>query len=175
MKFELYDFLKDLINLRFEWTVPSTTQQFRIRLCQKIDKGEFVFERNTIKYDLSFFIHYIICAKPFDERLIPNSKIFRVFRHVPLILHIYVESQKKNGIKYVTTPTLVEIIIHFYQTYGGRLGEGYEILAKDYKNRRQNGCCEGKCDWKGRISVPQDKSLNLYNIECHGNHDPDHV
>ncbi|RIB00429.1 hypothetical protein C2G38_2234332 [Gigaspora rosea] len=39
----------------------------------------------------------------------------------------------------------------------------------------QNGCRKGKCTWKGCIVVPQDKPLNLCNIEYHGNHDPEHV
>ncbi|CAG8712744.1 23807_t:CDS:2, partial [Gigaspora rosea] len=33
----------------------------------------------------------------------------------------------------------------------------------------------GECNWKGHISVPKDKPLNLCNIECHRNHDPEHV
>ncbi|RIB30955.1 hypothetical protein C2G38_2151045 [Gigaspora rosea] len=39
----------------------------------------------------------------------------------------------------------------------------------------QNGCRKGKCNWKGRIAVFWDKPLNLYNIECHGSQDPEHV
>ncbi|CAG8797588.1 12386_t:CDS:2, partial [Dentiscutata erythropus] len=33
----------------------------------------------------------------------------------------------------------------------------------------------GKCNWKSYIAVFKDKPLNLYNIECRGNHDPEHV
>ncbi|KAF0363971.1 hypothetical protein F8M41_013910 [Gigaspora margarita] len=39
----------------------------------------------------------------------------------------------------------------------------------------RNGCRKDECNWKSRISVPQDKPFNLCNIEYHGNHDPDHV
>ncbi|CAG8514287.1 17822_t:CDS:2 [Dentiscutata erythropus] len=39
----------------------------------------------------------------------------------------------------------------------------------------RNGCHKDKCNWKGRISIPQDKPLNLCNIEYHGNHNPDHI
>ncbi|CAG8763644.1 12347_t:CDS:2, partial [Dentiscutata heterogama] len=83
---------------------------------------------------------------------------------------------------------------------GSRLSEGYTILPDDCTNRSQVheggvktitlvdeylkqlynptfayieylGCSARK----GRISIPQDKPLNLYNIEYHGNHDPDHI
>ncbi|KAF0508129.1 hypothetical protein F8M41_018831 [Gigaspora margarita] len=39
----------------------------------------------------------------------------------------------------------------------------------------KNGCKKGKCNWKGHISVLQDKPLNLCNLEYHGNHDLDHI
>ncbi|KAG9289617.1 hypothetical protein G9A89_014352 [Geosiphon pyriformis] len=39
----------------------------------------------------------------------------------------------------------------------------------------RNGCHKTKCNWKGRIAVPHDKPLNLCNIVCYGNHDPDHI
>ncbi|CAG8646864.1 1218_t:CDS:2, partial [Dentiscutata heterogama] len=38
-----------------------------------------------------------------------------------------------------------------------------------------NGCHKGKCNWKGHIVVLRDKLINLCNIECHGNHDPEHI
>jgi hypothetical protein len=31
------------------------------------------------------------------------------------------------------------------------------------------------CNWRGRIIVLRDKPLNLCDIECHSDHDPDHV
>ncbi|RIB17966.1 hypothetical protein C2G38_2037297 [Gigaspora rosea] len=39
----------------------------------------------------------------------------------------------------------------------------------------RNGCDKGKCNWKGHISVLQDKPLNLCNLEYHENHDLDHI
>ncbi|CAG8772110.1 7438_t:CDS:2, partial [Cetraspora pellucida] len=39
----------------------------------------------------------------------------------------------------------------------------------------RNGCNKSKCNWKGRISVLKDKPLNLCNIECYGNHDPEYI
>ncbi|CAG8672888.1 1920_t:CDS:2, partial [Ambispora gerdemannii] len=38
-----------------------------------------------------------------------------------------------------------------------------------------NDCHKDKCNWKGRIMVPLNKPLNLCNIECSGDHDPDHI
>ncbi|RIB15404.1 hypothetical protein C2G38_2192440 [Gigaspora rosea] len=53
---------------------------------------------------------------------------------------------------------------------------GEVIVSEIIRTRRIHGMlCSGKCDWKGHISVLQDKSLNLCNIECHGYHDPDHI
>ncbi|CAG8798835.1 10481_t:CDS:2, partial [Dentiscutata erythropus] len=39
----------------------------------------------------------------------------------------------------------------------------------------RNSCKKGECNWKGRISVFQDKPLNLCNIECYSNYDSDNV
>ncbi|RIB13419.1 hypothetical protein C2G38_2197914 [Gigaspora rosea] len=81
---------------------------------------------------------------------------------------------------------------------GSTLSEGYEILSQDRTNKGRlyegdvktitlideyakqlsnstNECRKGKCTWKGRIVVPQNKPLNLCNIEYHGSHDPEHI
>ncbi|CAG8791059.1 7724_t:CDS:2, partial [Gigaspora rosea] len=88
---------------------------------------------------------------------------------------------------------------------GGSLSKGYTILSQDCTNngrlREENiksitlidkdskylsnsilayveylKCsARGKCNWKGHIAVFKDKLLNLCDIECRGNHDPDHV
>ncbi|CAG8518113.1 3960_t:CDS:2 [Gigaspora rosea] len=146
-----------------------------------LKKRELLITKNLMN-DLSLPINCNNRSSIIWRPLLPNLQCIQVpLTEIPSVLDLY--------------------IFDTILSRGGRLGEGYEILAKDYKNRRQvregdvkkiilvdeyakqlnnpkfayNGCCEGKCDWKGRISVPQDKSLNLYNIECHGNHDPDHV
>ncbi|CAG8706281.1 27726_t:CDS:2, partial [Dentiscutata erythropus] len=46
---------------------------------------------------------------------------------------------------------------------------------KYLKYSARNGCRKGKCNWKGCIAVFKDKPLNLCDIECCGNHDPEHV
>ncbi|CAG8778347.1 11427_t:CDS:2, partial [Dentiscutata erythropus] len=88
---------------------------------------------------------------------------------------------------------------------GGSLSEGYTVLSQDCTNNGrlregdiksitlidENAKClsnltlayveylkysaQGKCNWKGHIAVFKDKPLNLCDIECCGNYDPEHV
>ncbi|RIB18925.1 hypothetical protein C2G38_2036498 [Gigaspora rosea] len=48
------------------------------------------------------------------------------------------------------------------------------VYVEYLKCSARNGCRKGKCNWKGCIAVFKDKPLNLCDIECRGNHDPDH-
>ncbi|CAG8544888.1 12250_t:CDS:2, partial [Ambispora gerdemannii] len=69
---------------------------------------------------------------------------------------------------------------------GGKLGDGYKILPENYTYKSRiregdvkaitlNGCHKDKCNWKGHIVVLLNKLLNFCNIECSGDHDPDHI
>ncbi|CAG8645144.1 8726_t:CDS:10, partial [Ambispora gerdemannii] len=66
----------------------------------------------------------------------------------------YQEYHQVQGKKYSLTVITAK---HSMHTRGGNLSKDYEILPKD-------------C-----IHKSQDKLLNLCNIECHGDHDPDHI
>ncbi|KAF0459944.1 hypothetical protein F8M41_000640 [Gigaspora margarita] len=79
-------------------------------------------------------------------------------------------------VPFTDIPLVLDLcIFDIISSGGGTLSEGYEILSQDHTNKGQNGYHKGKCNWKGRIVVPQNKPLNLCNIEYHGNHNLEHV
>ncbi|RIB30177.1 hypothetical protein C2G38_2027068 [Gigaspora rosea] len=92
------------------------------------------------------------------------------------------ESYKKwdaNGIKYGTTPFLLcerdVKTITLIDEHANQLSHATFAYVEYLECSARNGCRKGECNWKGHISVPKDKPLNLCNIECHRNHDPEHV
>ncbi|CAG8535590.1 9327_t:CDS:2 [Dentiscutata erythropus] len=102
------------------------------------------------------------------------------------------------------TPSVLDLYtFDIISPRGGRISKDYKILPEDCINRSQlregdvktitlidehaNQLshsifayveylgCSARNGWKGRISVPKDKPLNLCNIECYGNHNSKHV
>ncbi|CAG8461465.1 9879_t:CDS:10 [Dentiscutata heterogama] len=134
---------------------------------------------------------YIIKPKIIWRPLLPNIQCIQVpLTNVPSILDLYTFDVVSSG-----GGALNEgyEILPQDRTNKGRLREGDVktiTLVNEYANQlsnstfayteylgcsMRNGCRKGKCDWKGRIVVPQDKPLNLCNIEYRGSHDPEHV
>ncbi|CAG8544458.1 1779_t:CDS:2 [Gigaspora rosea] len=139
----------------------------------------------------SLFTSCVIKFKVTWCSLLPNIQCMQVpLTNIPSVLDLYAFDVVSSG-----GSTLSEgyEILPQDRTNKGRLREGDVktiILIDEYAKQLfnstvayteylgcfiQNGCRKGKCTWKGRIVVPQDKPLNLYNIEYHRSHDPEHI
>ncbi|CAG8646658.1 5773_t:CDS:2 [Dentiscutata erythropus] len=131
--------------------------------------------------ELSLSTHSAVKSKIVWRPLLLNLRCIQVpLTQVPSVLDLYSFDTISSG--------------------GSNLGEGYTILSQDCTNRGR--LCDGDVKSitlidedatqltksklayveylgysirKGHIVVLRDKPLNLYNIKCHGNHDPEHI